>query len=50
MPGFVVREVSPSSATGAATMSLGDYLKKHGIPASARSTPVRSQKLGVDGR
>jgi carbamoylphosphate synthase small subunit len=42
--GFVVRELSPSSATGAARCRSTPTSKNTASPASARSTPARSPK------
>jgi carbamoyl-phosphate synthase small subunit len=48
--GFVVREVSPVVSNWRSTMSLGDYLKKHGIPGiSEVDTRALTKKLRVDG-
>jgi len=48
--GFVVREVSPVVSNWRSRMSLGDYLKKHGIPGiSEVDTRALTKKLRVDG-
>jgi carbamoyl-phosphate synthase small subunit len=48
--GFVVREVSPVVSNWRSTMSLGDYLRKYGIPGiSEVDTRALTKKLRVDG-
>ncbi len=48
--GFVVREVSPVVSNWRSRLSLGDYLKKHGIPGiSEVDTRALTKKLRVDG-
>ncbi len=49
-PGFVVRELSPVVSNWRAQLSLGDYLKKYGIPGiSEVDTRALTKKLRVDG-
>ncbi len=48
--GFVVRELSPVVSNWRSTMSLGDYLRKYGIPGiSEVDTRALTKKLRVDG-
>ena len=48
--GFVVRELSPIVSNWRAQMSLGDYLRKHGIPGiSEIDTRALTKKLRVNG-
>jgi len=48
--GFVVRELSPVVSNWRAQLSLGDYLKKYGIPGiSEVDTRALTKKLRVDG-
>ena len=48
--GLVVREISPVVSNWRSTMSLGDYLKKYGIPGiSEIDTRALTKKLRVDG-
>ncbi len=48
--GFVVREISPVVSNWRATLSLPDYLHKHGIPGlSEIDTRALTKKLRVDG-
>ena len=48
--GFVVRELSPIVSNWRAKMSLGDYLRKHGIPGiSEIDTRALTKKLRVNG-
>jgi carbamoyl-phosphate synthase small subunit len=48
--GFVVREVSPVVSNWRSRLSLGDYLRKHGIPGiSEVDTRALTKKLRVDG-
>jgi carbamoyl-phosphate synthase small subunit len=48
--GFVVRELSPIVSNWRSQASLGDYLKKHGIPGiSEVDTRALTKKLRVDG-
>ena len=48
--GFVVRELSPIVSNWRSTVSLGDYLRKHGIPGiSEIDTRALTKKLRVDG-
>jgi carbamoyl-phosphate synthase small subunit len=48
--GFVVRELSPIVSNWRSQASLGDYLRKHGIPGiSEVDTRALTKKLRVDG-
>lgn len=48
--GLVVRELSPVVSNWRSTMSLSDYLRKHGIPGiSEVDTRALTKKLRVDG-
>ena len=48
--GFVVRELSPVVSNWRATLSLNDYLRRHGIPGiSEVDTRALTKKLRVDG-
>jgi carbamoyl-phosphate synthase small subunit len=48
--GFVVRELSPVVSNWRSQLSLGDYLKKYGIPGiSEVDTRALTKKLRVDG-
>ena len=48
--GFVVRELSPIVSNWRSRSSLGDYLRKHGIPGiSEVDTRALTKKLRVDG-
>ncbi|MES2696587.1 MAG: carbamoyl phosphate synthase small subunit, partial [Verrucomicrobiota bacterium] len=48
--GFVVRELSPVVSNWRSNLSLGDYLKKYGIPGiSEVDTRALTKKLRVDG-
>ncbi|MEX2044633.1 MAG: glutamine-hydrolyzing carbamoyl-phosphate synthase small subunit, partial [Opitutus sp.] len=48
--GFVVRELSPVVSNWRSRMSLGDYLRNHGIPGiSEVDTRALTKKLRVDG-
>ncbi|MCW5548171.1 MAG: glutamine-hydrolyzing carbamoyl-phosphate synthase small subunit [Opitutaceae bacterium] len=48
--GLIVREVSPVVSNWRATLSLPDYLRKHGIPGlSGIDTRALTKKLRVDG-
>jgi carbamoyl-phosphate synthase small subunit len=48
--GFVVRELSPVVSNWRSKLSLGDYLKKYGIPGiSEVDTRALTKKLRVDG-
>ena len=48
--GLVVREISPAVSNWRATLSLPDYLRKHGIPGlSEIDTRALTKKLRVDG-
>lgn len=48
--GFVVRELSPVVSNWRSRMSLGDYLRRHGIPGiSEVDTRALTKKLRVDG-
>jgi carbamoyl-phosphate synthase small subunit len=48
--GFVVRELSPIVSNWRSQQSLGDYLRKHGIPGiSEVDTRALTKKLRVDG-
>jgi carbamoyl-phosphate synthase small subunit len=48
--GFVVRELSPVVSNWRSQSSLGDYLRKHGIPGiSEVDTRALTKKLRVDG-
>src|SRR5262245_53509017 len=48
--GFVARELSPVVSNWRSTLSLGDYLKKYGIPGiSEIDTRALTKKLRVDG-
>jgi carbamoyl-phosphate synthase small subunit len=48
--GFVVREISPVVSNWRATLSLPDYLRKHGIPGlSEIDTRALTKKLRVNG-
>lgn len=48
--GFVVRELSPVVSNWRSQISLGDYLRKHGIPGiSEVDTRALTKKLRVDG-
>ncbi len=48
--GFVVRELSPVVSNWRSTLSLGDYLARHGIPGiSDIDTRALTKKLRVDG-
>ncbi|HND61128.1 MAG TPA: carbamoyl-phosphate synthase domain-containing protein, partial [Opitutaceae bacterium] len=48
--GFVVRELSPVVSNWRSQMSLGDYLRKYGIPGiSEVDTRALTKKLRVDG-
>ncbi len=48
--GFVVRELSPVASNWRSTLTLGDYLRKHGLPGiSEVDTRALTKKLRVDG-
>ena len=48
--GFVVHELSPVVSNWRSSLSLGDYLKKHGVPGiSEIDTRALTKKLRVDG-
>ena len=48
--GFVVRELSPVVSNWRSTLSLNDYLRRHGIPGiSEVDTRALTKKLRVDG-
>ncbi len=48
--GFVVRELSPVVSNWRASLSLGDYLRKHGVPGiSEVDTRALTKKLRVEG-